>query len=53
VAGGDQGAVVLQSLEHLLRGHTFSHAFEGFDYYSVTIEEDRSQADGSISRLTT
>jgi hypothetical protein len=36
-----------QSLEQLLRGHTFNHAFEGFDYYSVTIEEDRSQADGS------
>ncbi len=36
-----------QSLEQLLRGHTFNHAFEGFDSYSVTIEEDRSQADGS------
>ena len=36
-----------QSLEQLLREHTFNHAFEGFDYYSVTIEEDRSQADGS------
>lgn len=36
-----------QSLEQLLRGHTFNEAFEGFDYYSVTIEEDRSQADGS------
>jgi hypothetical protein len=30
-----------------LRGHTFNRAFEGFDYYSVTIEEDRPQADGS------
>ncbi len=36
-----------QSLEQLLRGHTFNQAFEGFDYYSVTILEDRSQADGS------
>jgi hypothetical protein len=36
-----------QSLEQLLRGHTFNHAFEGFDYYSVTIEADRSQVDGS------
>lgn len=36
-----------QSLEQLLRGHTFNHAFEGFDSYSVTIEEDRPQADGS------
>ena len=36
-----------QSLEQVLRGHTFNHAFEGFDSYSVTIEEDRSQADGS------
>ena len=36
-----------QSLEQVLRGHTFNHAFEGFDYYSVTIEGDRLQADGS------
>ncbi len=36
-----------QSLEQVLRGHTFNHAFEGFEYYSVTIVEDRSQADGS------
>lgn len=36
-----------QLLEQLLRGHTFDRAFEGFDYYSVIIEEDRSQADGS------
>jgi hypothetical protein len=36
-----------QSLEQLLRGHTVNHAFEGFDSYSVIIEEDRPQADGS------
>lgn len=44
---GLSAAVSDQSLEQLLRGHTFDHAFEGFDYYSVTILEDRSQADGS------
>lgn len=36
-----------EPLECLLRMHTFNHAFEGFDYYSVTIEEDRPQTDGS------
>ena len=36
-----------QLLNQLLRGHTFNRAFEGFDSYSVTIVEDRPQADGS------
>lgn len=34
-------------LERLLRVQIFNKAFEGFDYYRVTIEEDQSQNDGS------
>lgn len=34
-------------LERLLRLQVFNHAFEGFDYYYVTIEDDRPQTDGS------
>ncbi|MGA6827905.1 hypothetical protein ACO9S2_09860 [Nitrospira sp. NS4] len=34
-------------LERLLRLQVFNQAFEGFDYYHVTIEDDRPQADGS------
>lgn len=44
---GLSAAVSDQSLEQLLRGHTFNHAFEGFDSYSITILDDRSQTDGS------
>lgn len=44
---GPSAAAPDQSLEQLLRGHTFNRAFEGFDSYSVTILDDRSQADGS------
>ena len=36
-----------QSLEQLIRGHTFNDAGEGSDFYSITILEDRSQTDGS------
>ena len=36
-----------ESLERLLRAQVFNRAFEGFDYYYVTIEDDRLQADGS------
>jgi hypothetical protein len=35
------------SLERLLRAQVFNRAFEGFDYYYVTIEGDQPQADGS------
>jgi hypothetical protein len=35
------------SLERLLRVQVFNRAFEGFDYYYVTIEDDQPQADGS------
>ncbi len=34
------------SLERLLRVQVFNKAFEGFDHYSVTIEEEQAQADG-------
>jgi hypothetical protein len=34
-------------LERLLRVQVFNKAFEGFDYYYVTIEEDEPRADGS------
>ncbi len=36
-----------ESLERLLRVQVFNRAFEGFDYYYVTIEDDQPQADGS------
>ena len=36
-----------ESLEQLLRAQVFNRAFEGFDYYYVTIEDDQPQADGS------
>jgi hypothetical protein len=32
---------------NLLRVKAFNKAFEGFDFYSVQIEEDRPQEDGS------
>jgi len=35
------------SLERLLRAQVFNRAFEGFDYYYVTIEDNQLQADGS------
>lgn len=35
------------SLERLLRLQVFNQAFEGFDYYHVRIEDDRSCTDGS------
>lgn len=38
-----QGVMV----EHVLRTHVFNQAFEGFAFYSVTIEDDQLQADGS------
>lgn len=34
-------------LEGLLRTQVFNKAFEGFDSYYVTIEDDQPQADGS------
>ena len=34
-------------LERLLRVQVFNMAFEGFDHYYVTIENDRPQSDGS------
>lgn len=34
-------------VEQILRTRVFNRAFEGFAYYSVMIEEDRLQADGS------
>ena len=34
-------------LERMLRAQVFNKAFEGFDYYYVTIEEDLAQSDGS------
>lgn len=34
-------------LERLLRLQVFNQAFEGFDHYYVTIENDQPQADGS------
>lgn len=34
-------------LERVLRAQVFNKAFEGFDYYYVTIEDDQPQADGS------
>lgn len=34
-------------LERLLRAEVFNRAFEGFDYYYVTIEADHPQTDGS------
>ena len=33
--------------ERLLRSKAFNRVFEGFDYYTVTIEEDRPHIDGS------
>ena len=33
--------------ERILRTQVFNKAFEGFDYYYVTIETDQSQSDGS------
>jgi hypothetical protein len=35
------------SVEHLLRVKVFNQMFEGFDFYSVQIEEDHPQDDGS------
>jgi hypothetical protein len=35
------------TVEHVLRAHAFNRAFEGFAFYSVTIEDDQLQADGS------
>jgi hypothetical protein len=35
------------ALETVLRAQMFDKAFEGFDHYHVTIEEDLSQADGT------
>jgi hypothetical protein len=34
-------------LERLLRKQVFNQAFDGFDHYYVTIENDQPQADGS------
>jgi hypothetical protein len=34
-------------VERLLRVKAFNQVFEGFDYYTVTIEEDHPQDDGS------
>ena len=31
------------TVEHVLRAHVFNQAFEGFDFYSVTIEDDHSR----------
>lgn len=35
------------TIEQLLRAQVFNHAFEGFSYYHITIEDDRPQTDGS------
>jgi len=35
------------ALESTLRTQVFNKAFEGFDYYHVTIENDQRQEDGS------
>ncbi len=35
------------TLERVLRAQIFNKVFEGFEYYSVTIEEDQPQSDGS------
>lgn len=35
------------AVEHILRAHVFNQVFEGFAFYSVTIEDDQRQADGS------
>lgn len=34
-------------IEQVLRAQVFDNAFEGFDYYHVTIEADDPQPDGS------
>jgi hypothetical protein len=34
-------------VERLLRMKAFNQVFEGFDYYTVTIEEDHPEDDGS------
>ena len=34
-------------IERVLRAQVFNKAFDGFDYYYVTIENDQAQADGS------
>lgn len=47
LSAGAAGAVPDNPLERLLRAQVFNQAFEGFDYYYVTIEDDRPQSDGS------
>ena len=47
VGGGTPAVAQDAMIERVLRAQVFNKAFDGFDYYYVTIEDDQVQADGS------